>query len=89
MISKGVDWGELRRPVPDSPLAHTDGELRALVVAAQVTGLVLPAIGLLGGDLHRTLGGTNDPARLTRDEPIPHLPKRSRASPARCPRGTR
>jgi hypothetical protein len=56
-VEKGVDWGGTG-PVPDDlVLVHTDAEARAAVVAARATGLSLPTLGLLGGDLARTLGG--------------------------------
>jgi len=40
----------------------------------RASGKALPVVGLLGGDMMRTLGGTGDPARFTGTEPIPHLP---------------
>lgn len=52
----------------------SDAELRALVIEARSAGHPLPVVGLLGGDMMRTLGGSGDATRLTGDEPIPHLP---------------
>lgn len=64
-VEKGVDWGGTG-PVPeDLVLVHTDAEARAAVVAARAAGAALPTLGLLGGDLARTLGGgRGDGARL-------------------------
>lgn len=64
-VEKGVDWGGTG-PVPDDlVLVRTDAEARAAVVAARAAGSELPTLGLLGGDLARTLGGRGgDPARL-------------------------
>lgn len=65
-VEKGVDWGSTG-PVPDDlVLVRTDAEARAAVVAARSAGAALPTLGLLGGDLARTLGGGRggDPARL-------------------------
>jgi hypothetical protein len=64
-VEKGVDWGGAG-PVPDDlVLVHSDAEARAAVVAARAAGRPLPTLGLLGGDLARTLGGRGgDPARL-------------------------
>lgn len=64
-VEKGVDWGGTG-PVPDDLLVvRTDAEARAAVVAARTAGRPLPVLGLLGGDLARTLGGRGgDPARL-------------------------
>ncbi|MEJ7584978.1 MAG: hypothetical protein WKF43_13075 [Acidimicrobiales bacterium] len=42
----------------------TDAEARAVVERARRAGERPPALGLLGGDLCRTLGGTGDESRL-------------------------
>jgi diacylglycerol kinase family enzyme len=42
----------------------SDAEARDVVVSARRAGVPVPTLGLLGGDLCRTLGGTGDPARL-------------------------
>jgi hypothetical protein len=61
-VEKGVDWGGTG-PVPDDlVLVRTDAEARAAVVAARASGGPLPTLGLLGGDLARTLGGGRDGA---------------------------
>ena len=73
-IRKGQQWGSMVVPGPGMLTVRSDAELRALVLADRSNGKPLPVIGLLGGDLMRTLGGTGDAARLRGDEPIPHLP---------------
>ena len=56
-IEKGADWG---RPAPlpdDGVIVRTDAEARAVVERARRAGEPVPPLGLLGGDLCRTLGG--------------------------------
>lgn len=63
-IEKGQAWG---RPAPlpaDGVVVRTDADARAAVEAARRAGDPPPVLGLLGGDLCRTLGGTGDEARL-------------------------
>ncbi|HEY5153889.1 MAG TPA: hypothetical protein VIJ47_04085 [Acidimicrobiales bacterium] len=63
-IEKGKAWGQAR-PLPvDGVVVHSDAEARAAITTARRRGDVLPTLGLLGGDLCRTLGGTGDEARL-------------------------
>ncbi len=45
-------------------VVRSDAEARALIEPARRTGSALPALGLLGGDLCRTLGGLGDEADL-------------------------
>lgn len=64
-IRKGEPWGEPGRPLPpDGVLVRSDQEARAVVTAARRSGAPVPTLGLLGGDLCRTLGGRGDEARL-------------------------
>jgi hypothetical protein len=63
-IAKGEAWGRPGPLPPDGVVVATDAEARALVEAARRRSAPLPAIGLLGGDLCKTLGGTSDRARL-------------------------
>ncbi len=66
-VEKGVDWGGAD-PVPDDlVVVHSDAVARAAVVAARAAGDPLPALGLLGGDLARTLGGRGGDAARLRD----------------------
>ena len=63
-VRKGEDWG-VPGPLPaDGVVVRDDAEAHHVVEAARRGNLPLPAIGLLGGDLCRTLGGTGDEARL-------------------------
>ena len=73
-IRKGEAWGVLT--VPDDKLVTvaSDGELRELIGTSRAAQRQLPVVGLLGGDLMRTIGGSGDRSRFTGDEPVPHLP---------------
>ncbi|MGK2958366.1 MAG: hypothetical protein ACSLFB_08220 [Acidimicrobiales bacterium] len=63
-IRKGEDWGELR-PLPShGVIVRTDGAAAAIATEARRLKQPIPPIGLLGGDLCRTLGGSDDPSRL-------------------------
>jgi hypothetical protein len=56
-IEKGIDWG---RPGPlpaDGVVCATDADARRAVVDARRQQRPLPVIGLIGGDLWKTLGG--------------------------------
>ena len=67
-IEKGQAWG---RPAPlpaDGVVVRSDAEARRLVEAARRAGAEPPVLGLLGGDLCRTLGGTGDEDRLRSPE---------------------
>lgn len=65
-VRKGVDWGG--GAVPDDLVVVTDdAEAAAALTRADADGGPWPAIGLLGGDLARTLGGRGgDEDRLRR-----------------------
>lgn len=63
-IRKGEAWGE-PGPLPaDGMLVRSDAQARAIVTEARRAGEPIPPLGLLGGDLCRTLGGTGDESRL-------------------------
>lgn len=63
-IEKGQAWGH-PGPLPaDGVLVHRDGEVRAVVEAARRERRPVPVLGLLGGDLCRTVGGRGDEGRL-------------------------
>ena len=49
---------------PGGVIVRTDAEARELVTVARLAGDRPPVLGLLGGDLCRTLGGVGDKARL-------------------------
>ncbi|MBV8296269.1 MAG: hypothetical protein JO085_05480 [Acidimicrobiia bacterium] len=63
-ISKGSSYGEPGTLPDDGVIVHSDGEARAAVERARREGRPFPPLGLLGGDLCRTLGGAGDEARL-------------------------
>ena len=63
-IRAGEQWGA-NRPLPEgAPIVASDAELRDLVIDHRDRGRPIPVVGLLGGDLCRTLGGHGDRARL-------------------------
>jgi diacylglycerol kinase family enzyme len=66
-IRKGEPWGEPGALPPHGVVVHSDREARAIVTAARRANEPIPPLGLLGGDLCRTLGGTGDEARLRSD----------------------
>lgn len=64
-VERGGTYG---RPAPlpaGSPIVTSDAELRTLVLEHRARGEALPVVGLVGGDLCRTLGGRGDRERLT------------------------
>ncbi|MFZ6002563.1 MAG: diacylglycerol/lipid kinase family protein [Actinomycetota bacterium] len=63
-IRRGEQWGTTSPLPPDGVVVRSDREARAVVTAARRAGQPIPPLGLLGGDLCRTLGGTGDEARL-------------------------
>jgi len=64
-IRKGEPWGQPGVLPEGSPVVHSDAQLRALVERCRRRGEELPVVGLLGGDLCRTVGGPGDQRRLT------------------------
>lgn len=63
-ISKGAAWGRPAPLPPDGVVVRDDASARAVVEAARRAKEPPPPLGLLGGDLCRTLGGTGNEARL-------------------------
>jgi YegS C-terminal NAD kinase beta sandwich-like domain len=63
-IEKGQDWGEAGPLPDDGVLVRSDAEARAVVTTARRANEPIPPLGLLGGDLCRTVGGRGDEARL-------------------------
>ncbi len=72
-IRKGEPWGTAGPLPPGAVVVHSDAEARAVVTEARRANLPIPTLGLLGGDLCRTLGGTGDEHRL-RSDIATHLP---------------
>jgi len=69
-IRKGEAWGETG-PLPDGGVvARSDSDVRAAVEGARRAGQPVPAVGLLGGDLCRTVGGRGDEARVRSDTAV-------------------
>lgn len=66
-IRKGSAWGT-SGPLPDDAVVvRTDAAARAVVEEARRAGRPVPPIGLLGGDLCRTLGGRGVLAHMRTD----------------------
>lgn len=63
-IEKGELWGAPGALPVGGATARTDLEARRIVEAARRSGDAPPPIGLLGGDLCRTLNGPGDEGRL-------------------------
>jgi diacylglycerol kinase family enzyme len=63
-IERNRPWGDHGGLTADGVVVNTDRELRAVVEQARRAGTAPPVVGLLGGDLCRTLGGRGDASRL-------------------------
>jgi len=63
-ISKNSPYGEPGVLPEDAVVVRSDAEARAVIERARAEGRPYPLLGLLGGDLCRTLGGTGDETRL-------------------------
>lgn len=69
-VTKGAAWGT-PQPLPvDGVVVSSDAEARAVITSARRSGAAVPTIGLLGGDLCRTLGGIGDEGRLRSEEAL-------------------
>lgn len=56
-VRKGVDWGVPGALDPDAPVVATDADIARLLSARRAAGETGPVeVGVLAGDLHRTLG---------------------------------
>ena len=66
-IRKGEDWGRAAQLPHDGVVVRTDAEARHVVTEARREGRPIPVLGLLGGDLARSVGATGDEARLRSD----------------------
>jgi hypothetical protein len=69
-IHKGEPWGVTGTLPDDGVVVRSDAEARAVVEASRRVGAPVPVLGLLGGDLCRTLGGTGDEGRLRSGEAL-------------------
>lgn len=72
-IAKGQPWGTPGQLPDGAPVVGSDAELSALVAASRRNGTTLGPVGLLGGDLAKTVGSRGNQARLASDEAV-HLP---------------
>ena len=63
-VARGRPWGQAGPLPADGVVVRSDAEARAVVTAARRARRPVPPVGLLGGDLCRTLGGRGDEARL-------------------------
>jgi hypothetical protein len=63
-VRRGEAWGHEGVLPADGIVVRSDAEARAVVEEARRAGQDPPALGLLGGDLCRTLGGSGDEGRL-------------------------
>ena len=67
-VRRGEAWG-WPGPLPaDGVVVHSDAEARHVVEGARRAGTPVPTLGLAGGDLCRTLGGTGDVGRMAGDD---------------------
>ncbi len=69
-IRKGEDWGTPGALPDGGVLARSDAEVRRLLELARREGRPVPAVGLLGGDLCRTVGGRGDEGRIRSDSAV-------------------
>jgi len=69
-IEKGEPWGSPGTLPADGLVVRSDAEARAIVEQARRAAEPVPTLGLLGGDLCRTVGGAGDEARLRSDEAV-------------------
>ncbi|HUR19081.1 MAG TPA: hypothetical protein VMZ51_09150 [Acidimicrobiales bacterium] len=63
-IEKGSAWGKPGALPAGGVVVRSDAEARAVLEEARQMRRPFPPLGLLGGDLWHTLGGTRDEARL-------------------------
>ena len=63
-IRRGRNWGSPGELPDGGMIVTSDAEARQVIEEARRRGEPLPTLGLAGGDLCRTLGGSGDLARL-------------------------
>jgi hypothetical protein len=67
-VRRGEIWGRTGRPPAGLVEVRSDAELHALVDRSRRANEPIPPVGLLGGDLCRTLGGVGSQERLHGEE---------------------
>lgn len=67
-VRKGEEWGRAEPLPAGGVVVRSDAEARAVVTEARRANRAVPPLGLLGGDLCRTLGGRGDGGRLRSPE---------------------
>lgn len=67
-IRKGEAWGWAAPLPPEGVVVRSDDEARAVLEEARREGRPYPPLGLLGGDLARTLAAPGDERRLRSSE---------------------
>ncbi len=73
-IRKGRDWGERGALASDAEVVSTDRAGARVLQAALDAGAALPELGLIGGDLHRSLGAPRHSAPELHDGAGMRLP---------------
>ena len=69
-VEPGKPWGRAAPLPDDGVVARSDAEAAAAVSRARSGGLPVPQIGLLAGDLCRTVGGRGNEGRLHSPEAV-------------------
>ena len=69
-ITRGQPWGRPGSLPDDGVIVASDGEARAVITEARRAARPVPPLGLVGGDLCRTLGGRGDRGRLHSAEAV-------------------
>ncbi|MDH4168105.1 MAG: hypothetical protein OEW42_00815 [Acidimicrobiia bacterium] len=69
-LEKGQPWGEPGRLAPDGFVCDSDAAVSDHVRSARLENRHPAPVGLVGGDLCRTLGGRGDRRRLVGDDAV-------------------
>ncbi|MDQ6698110.1 MAG: hypothetical protein M3Z46_11710 [Actinomycetota bacterium] len=69
-IEKGGPWGEPGPLSVDGVIVRSDAEACRVIEAARRSNEPVPELGLVGGDLCRTVGGQGDVVRLRGDDAV-------------------
>ena len=69
-VERGEPWGRSAPLPPDGLVVGSDAAASEAAAAALAACAPLPVIGLLAGDLCRTVGGPGDPERFHTDDAV-------------------